>query len=56
MHYKSLVAAAILTGLAQQAAMATELDPIGSAQDTWVRSPTNPDKKVVFWSKKCNES
>ncbi len=51
MHYKSLVAAAILTGLAQQAAMATELDPIGSAQDTWVRSPTNPDKKVVFGQK-----
>jgi Putative Ig domain len=50
-HYKSLVAAAILTGLTQQAAMATELDPIGSAQDTWVRSPTDPDKQAVFANK-----
>jgi len=35
-HYKSLVAAAILTGLSQQAAQATELDKIFSSQDTWV--------------------
>jgi len=35
-HYKSLVAAAIFTGLSQQAAMATELDKIYSSQDTWV--------------------
>ena len=51
MHYKSLVAVAILTGLSQQAAMATELEPIGSSQDTWVRSPTLDTKKAVFSNK-----
>ena len=51
MHYKSLVAAAILTGLSQQAAIATELEPLGSAQDTWVRSPTLDTKKAVFANK-----
>ncbi|NQZ27963.1 MAG: hypothetical protein HRT55_16780 [Colwellia sp.] len=52
MHYKSLVAAAILTGLSQQGAMATELAPIGSVQDTWVILPLpSVDKKSVHGGK-----
>jgi len=50
-HYKSLVAAAIIGSFTQAAVMATELAPIGSAQDTWVRNPTLDTKKAIFGNK-----
>lgn len=51
MHYKSLVAAAILAGLSQQSALATDLTPLGSAQDTWVRIVPVDGKTNKFGNK-----